>query len=132
MTTGLVITGTRHREEVDTDKLRAELDKWIGHFDRLYVGDATGVDAIALEWAKERDVDYQVFYADWDRFDGDAGPLRNEQMLTTSIRKHGATGTKVVAWPGYMPKGTRNCVKQAIGLGCWVRAIGPNAGRLFK
>jgi len=133
VTTGLVITGTRHREEVDADKLRAELDKWIGRFDKLYVGDATGVDEIALSWAKELKADWQKFDADWDKFRYRAGPERNGRMLRTAIVEQGSRGKVIVlAWPGLSPKGTLDCVKQAIGLGCWVRAIGPNAGRLFK
>lgn len=130
--TALVLTGTRHREEVDERALRKILDVWLGHFDKLYVGDADGFDEIVRKWAAENGVDYEVFYADWKKLRSGAGPERNGRMLRKAIEEHGRGGTKVLAWPGRVPKGTRDCAIQALELGCWLRVIGPNGAALFR
>ncbi len=65
----------------------------------LVVGDATGADRIAREWAIENLLsgDWQIFEADWNRFGKAAGPIRNQTMLNSGIDKlcafPGGTGT---------------------------------------
>lgn len=47
----------------------------------LLVGDCpTGVDAMALAWAREQGVPVQVVEADWKQYGRAAGPKRNEVM----------------------------------------------------
>ena len=68
-----------------------------GPFTEIIVGDATGVDHWAMEWAKERGIPFRVFEADWDdlshedavirqrkdgsKYDAKAGPRRNQAMV---------------------------------------------------
>ena len=45
-------------------------------------GGARGADRLSGEWAKERNVETIVFYADWNTHKKAAGPIRNQKMLT--------------------------------------------------
>lgn len=83
----LLVTGSRHypygeRVWGALEKLRAERPGM-----SLLVGDCpTGVDRMALEWARERGVPHHVEVADWNAFPPGhparrgAGPRRNEVM----------------------------------------------------
>lgn len=68
-------------------------------------GGARGADALAGKWAKERNIPLRVFPANWDKYGGDAGPIRNLQMLEEGKPDF------VVAFPG--SGGTANMVGQA-------------------
>lgn len=69
--------------------------------DRIAVGDATGADALAADWAEGRAIPFTVFVADWERLGNAAGPERNLRMLNETMPDF------VIAFPG--SKGTRNC-----------------------
>lgn len=71
----------------------------------LIVGDASGADALAAEWAKDRDIPLEEYPAAWERHGRAAGPIRNKQMLDEG-RPH-----LVIAFPG--GRGTANMVAQA-------------------
>ena len=43
-------------------------------------GGANGVDALALQYARENHITYKTFNADWNKYNRAAGPIRNEQM----------------------------------------------------
>jgi hypothetical protein len=47
----------------------------------LHVGDATGLDTMALEWAVFRGVEFHRFIAEWDKYGRAAGPIRNKEMI---------------------------------------------------
>jgi hypothetical protein len=94
----LLVTGSRSDNRwgfiLDTLDIINE-DK--GPFTEIIVGDATGVDHWAKEWAKERGIPFRVFNADWDdlshedavirtrpdrsKYDAKAGPRRNQEMV---------------------------------------------------
>lgn len=44
-------------------------------------GGAPGVDEIAYNWAKSKNIPVKVFPAEWDKFGPAAGPIRNKKML---------------------------------------------------
>ena len=87
----------------------------------LVVGDADGLDKLAREWARERGFPMREFKADWNdltkpdarirkrrdgsRYDANAGPRRNGEMLTRG------RPSKLLAFPG--GDGTRDCMRQA-------------------
>lgn len=94
----VLVTGSREL----TDKLLVtnQLNKLYDEYNGIYlvVGDATGADSIALDWAIHKPVPYKVFEADWNRKcdancfhptrfrDGKmycpaAGNIRNQQMI---------------------------------------------------
>lgn len=53
----------------------------------LVVGDATGVDTFAALWASERDIEADIYAAEWDAHGKAAGPLRNLKMIHSGIDK---------------------------------------------
>lgn len=67
---------------------------------RLACGDQTGADFLAVEWAKEAQVPFKIYPADWDQHGLKAGPIRNRQMLEQELP------AAVIGFPG--SKGTRN------------------------
>lgn len=67
---------------------------------RLACGDQTGADFLAVEWAKEAQVPFKIYPADWDRHGPKAGPIRNRLMLEEELP------VAVIAFPG--SKGTRS------------------------
>jgi hypothetical protein len=44
-------------------------------------GGATGPDRTAIDWAKHNQVDYIVYYPDWDKYGNRAGLIRNIAMV---------------------------------------------------
>lgn len=47
----------------------------------LVEGGARGADALAREWANARDIPFKTVEANWERYGGRAGPVRNHKML---------------------------------------------------
>jgi len=72
--------------------------------DFMIVGDATGVDQYAREWAERFKCRHRVVKAPWFALGKGAGMLRNRYML--DLRPD-----IVLAFPG--GHGTENCKKQA-------------------
>jgi hypothetical protein len=53
------------------------------------------------------------FYADWDRYDKAAGPIRNKLMLDTGLEKYAREDILVVAFPLPSSIGTYRMVEYA-------------------
>jgi hypothetical protein len=66
-------------------------------------GDAAGADRLSTEWAKERNIKYELFPADWKTYKKAAGPIRNKQMIDSHI-------DLLIAFPG--GNGTKNMIEQ--------------------
>jgi hypothetical protein len=65
----------------------------------LVQGGAKGADKLALQWAISRNIPYRTYYAEWDKFGTNAGPIRNQKMLKESNPNYvigfpGGVGTK--------------------------------------
>ncbi len=73
-------------------------------FTSVLHGGASGVDALAGEWAKERGIHVTACHADWKKHGRAAGPIRNQAMLEKQPKL-------VVAFPG--GKGTADMVRRA-------------------
>lgn len=97
----IAVTGGRNYE--DDSILQNALNCF--DIEKLYVGDANGADSLAVEWAKFKNIPYEVFKADWSRHGKAAGPIRNREMLKAVI------DGVLIAFPG--GKGTENCVQEA-------------------
>jgi hypothetical protein len=112
----LVVSGTRKELPIDVKFRVLRQLKRIGAFDEsteVYVGDATGVDALVKDYASAT-----VFAADWDKHGKRAGPLRNKALLTEAIaNSFGKTPVVLLAFPGRGSKGTVDCIRQAAGMG---------------
>lgn len=78
----VLVCGSRYYTNVD--RMFEVLDAYyarIGPRMMLIVGGAEGADEIARQWAVERKVDHQVYYAKWAIDGRSAGPIRNRRML---------------------------------------------------
>lgn len=73
-------------------------------FTVLIHGGAAGVDRISGQWATSRNLDVEVYPADWQKHGKSAGPIRNAEMLKKNP-------DLLVAFPG--GKGTADMIKKA-------------------
>lgn len=79
----------------------------------LVLGDATGVDALARQWAIENKIPFVVHYANWGKYGKAAGPLRNKEMISQA--------NMLLSFPG--SRGTVDCTRQAEIAGIPIRRI---------
>lgn len=79
-------------------------------------GGATGADALARKWAKEKGIQCVTFHANWDHFGKPAGPIRNRFMVATF--KDTAT---LLVFPG--GTGTKNCADLAKKAGMDIKYV---------
>ena len=49
-------------------------------YDKLISGGARGVDTIAEDYAKSKEIRTIIFYPDWEKYGNKAGFIRNEEM----------------------------------------------------
>lgn len=68
-------------------------------------GGARGADTLALGWARERNLPFKLFAANWGKYGRRAGPLRNPAMVE-------AADAVVAFWDGVSP-GTRSTIEIA-------------------
>ena len=102
----LCISGYRNFN--DYTVFKESLDKFIadnGMPEVLYFGECQGVDKMALKYAKENEIPYKIYYADWKTHGLKAGPLRNQEMITIS--------THLWAFLSKDSKGTKNAINLA-------------------
>lgn len=80
-------------------------------------GGAPGVDTMAEEWARERNLTGEIHNADWRKFGKAAGPIRNRIMA-----EHGEA--LIAIWDG-QSRGTKNMIEEAMkrGLKVYVHRI---------
>lgn len=77
----------------------AVLDPYIEQIALLIHGGAHGADSLAGEWARAHGIPERVFPADWNKYGGAAGPIRNQEMITIgkpnyAVAFPGGTGTR--------------------------------------
>lgn len=108
----VVICGGRNFD--DADFIYRELDRLHVQygFETVIEGDARGVDRIAGDWARSRDVELIEFPADWKNEGRHAALIRNERMLREG------KPDMVIAFPG--GNGTWHTCSQAEQLGIQV------------
>lgn len=99
----VLITGGRDRKDEETIHSILELFP----IKELVVGDARGVDKIALEWARTRPIVWHKHFAHWGRDGKAAGPKRNARMLA----EHKVD--LVIAFPSSTSIGTWDMVDRA-------------------
>lgn len=101
----LVCGGRAYADPHRLERVLDTLNETKGPFGLLIVGDATGADAFAKNWARQRHLQALSFKADWNKHGRAAGPIRNANMLTAG------KPDLVVAFPG--GPGTKDMVAQA-------------------
>lgn len=72
----------------------------------IVAGDATGADSLAINWAKDNNIDYKIYVALWDIHGKAAGPIRNKLMITEHL-----DADFLLAFPG--GNGTMNAIRTA-------------------
>jgi hypothetical protein len=100
-----IVCGGRYYSDVDFFYQQMDYLHTVLKFALIVEGGQTGADALAKQWAIERNVPFEEVAADWKRYGRAAGPKRNGQMIK---RFHPDC---VVAFPG--DRGTRNMIDQA-------------------
>ena len=108
----IIVTGGR--KFADAAMVERELSKLKPTL--VIVGDATGADELALNWANENGIAWLMYVADWDKFRKSAGPIRNSQMISENLN-----ADLVVAFPG--GGGTADCVRKARAAGIEVLEV---------
>jgi len=68
-------------------------------------GGASGADSLGERWAKENNIETQIFYPDWEAFGKSAGYRRNEQIIINS-------DAVIAFWDGES-KGTKHSIDLA-------------------
>lgn len=103
------------RDYNDAEAVNRALDKL--HAERgisvIIEGEQRGADILGREWAKSRGVLHLPFPADWKKYRGAAGPIRNRRMLDEG-RPDG-----VVAFPGGAGTADMTAKAEAAGLKVW-------------
>jgi hypothetical protein len=112
----ILVTGSREFD--DYDLLEYTLD--ILPIDFIVVGDARGADHLTRQYAKEKHLECQVFYANWEEHGKAAGAVRNQHMLDTHpVRNQHMLDTHpdvelVVAFPTRSSVGTWDMIDRAV------------------
>lgn len=101
----VIVCGGRDYEDRATveRELDAFHEKW--PIEVLHHGGAKGADSLAAEWATDRGVPVKEHLAEWGKFGGAAGPIRNAYMLRDA-KPH-----CVLAFPG--GRGTADMIRKA-------------------
>lgn len=86
----------------DKDLLYQILDILPIQISKVVNGAAKGADKLSTAWAKDRQIDYKEYPADWDTYPKAAGLIRNSEMLEQEkidlvIAFPGGNGTKDMA-----------------------------------
>jgi hypothetical protein len=75
------------RTFIDRDLIFAWLcrvNKDLGPFDKIITGDSQGADLIAESWAKDKNIETKICYADWTTLGTKASFLRNISIIDNS------------------------------------------------
>jgi hypothetical protein len=100
----VIVSGSR--TITDYAAVKSVLDSHRHRIHTVFVGDARGVDALAVRWCKENGITYQIFRAEWNLYGRGAGPERNKDMIL-------AGGEALIAIYEGESKGTKNMMAQA-------------------
>src|SRR6266478_6988357 len=99
----ILVCGGRNAGDYEIPKFIETLDKY--PITAIIAGEAKGFDQMAKSYALSKEIRYEGYSADWDKYGKAAGPIRNKQMLDEG------KPDLVIAFPG--GKGTANMKEQA-------------------
>lgn len=76
----LIVAGPR--DYYDRENVFCHIHMFQGKFgiDEIISGGASGVDALAEEYANLHQIPFKLFSADWKKYGKAAGPIRNRKM----------------------------------------------------
>lgn len=98
-----IIAGSRGINDIGY--VRAVIPKTGWNITEVVSGGAKGVDTCGEEWARENDIPWRVFPAEWDRFGKGAGYIRNSEMADYA-------DALIAIWDG-KSRGTKNMIESA-------------------
>ncbi|WP_442786135.1 SLOG family protein [Methylorubrum sp. SL192] len=112
------IQAERERAARERQRFHAEMDRRRAEkgINKVIQGGATGADALARGWARDRGIIFDSYIADWG-WSRRAGPIRNARMLADG-KPH-----LVIAFPG--GRGTADMIRQAEAAGVPVVRVQP-------
>lgn len=97
----IIVTGGRNYEDYKAvDKALSSLSPTL-----IVEGGAKGADRLAREWAIENGIEFITVNAEWAKYAGRAGTIRNAKMLALH------SDATVVVFPG--GRGTADCEAKA-------------------
>lgn len=101
----VAVVGSRYFK--DYDEMKRVLDAYREKHGLYFIvsGGARGADELAERYAKEREISYTIFVAEWSKYRNKAGPRRNLKIVETC--------DVVIAFPGPKSKGTWNTINLA-------------------
>lgn len=102
------ITITGSRSITDYKTVKSILDEVLTQYSEfcINIGDAKGVDEQVVSYCKKNNIDYQVYPADWKKYNKVAGVIRNKEMVENSDRG-------IAIWDG-KSRGTLNTIDYLI------------------
>jgi hypothetical protein len=103
--------------------LRWAIDSSRFEITEVFTGCASGIDQLAIRWAREHRVPYRLFPADWLQRGTPAGPIRNIQMANHA-------DAVIAIWDGYSP-GTRHMIRTAREYGLRLHVCRPDRAPLY-
>jgi hypothetical protein len=104
----VAVSGTRRTSEKDIRYIWTVFDFLHDKYeiDTILHGGATGVDALADEWADENDISVERYEALWQKYGRSAGPQRNAAMLASDVEFW-------IAFPRSDSTGTNDFIEKA-------------------
>lgn len=103
----LVISGSRNIIDYNVVKLAITefLKLYPEKIEKIIVGEARGVDGLVHQFCNENNIQYEVHYAEWDKFGKSAGMRRNAEMINLCTHL-------LAIWDG-KSVGTKNAIDTA-------------------
>lgn len=116
----IIVAGTRDFDDYHflrgyLNAMRFKYEEKLGHTLVIISGGAKGADKLGERWAKEHDISFSVFPADWSKHGKAAGPIRNTKMAEVS-------DALVAFWDG-KSRGTKHMIDTAIEKGLMTKVI---------
>ncbi len=106
-----IIAVSGSRGIVNKSEIESFLNKHLFNRTQIIVrvGCAGGVDQATRLYCAKMGIEFETWYAKWDKHGRGAGPIRNAEMV--------ANANELIAfWDGQSP-GTRNCINEALKQG---------------
>ncbi len=93
----VIIAGSRDYHDYDT--LLEAIEESSFTISEVISGMASGVDQLAIRYAREHNLYLHEYYADWKNYGKAAGPIRNRLMAENAdaliaLHAHNSPGTK--------------------------------------
>lgn len=116
----LILVSGSHHNDISPEFVVKKLDEYAKGANHLGVsvsvlhGAADGVDAVADEWARSNGFEVASIEADWKKWAGLAGEIRNRKLLDAVLKAKAAGWTVMtMAFPSKRSKGTWSMVKMS-------------------